>query len=119
MDLKENLQRISLDKKQLILPENLRKDVQIAGIKGEYGFKYKDRLEYIQSSGTQYIDVGANCNNTVGFEIDFALANLTDLGAVCGARSSGISNRFALIQYNSVFHMMVGSDGIWNIRFRY
>ena len=72
-------------------------------------------VEYIQSSGTQYIDTGLK--GQLDFEIDFQALNASDTNGDAyyfGQRQNGSTIRFALIKYNDNFHLMTGSNGMWN-----
>lgn len=59
------------------------------------------QLEWIQSTGTQYIDSGVNASNSVGFEIDFettSAISATGFGTIFGCINSG-TNRYNLGTY--------------------
>ena len=64
------------------------------------------QVEYIKSSGTQYVDTGVSANQNIGFEIDFATDNAVSTsgyGTIFGALESA-SNRFALSTYPDAQH---------------
>lgn len=70
-------------------------------------------LEYIQSSGTQYINTEVYSASPLGFEIDFQLTSTASSKAYFGYRTSGTTGRFSLANYDG-FHMMIGNGNIWN-----
>lgn len=73
------------------------------------------QVEYIQSSGTQYIDTWISANQYLSFEADFAALWSTQDTNLFGARSGSTTNRFWLTIYNNLFHFMVGNTGTWNV----
>lgn len=79
------------------------------GLPSEY-----QKVEYIQSSGTQYIDTWISANQYLSFEIDFTALWSTQDTNLFGARTGSTSNRFWLTIYNNLFHFMVGNTGTWN-----
>ena len=75
--LNDNLTEILRQKNAYLLPENLKKDVTCLGVTGTYEGYNKPyiELEYIESTGTQYIDTGYKVNmNTDIVEVE---ANVT------------------------------------------
>ena len=59
------------------------------------------RLEYIQSSGTQYIDTGVAANGNTGFAVDFSTTSAVSTsgyGSILGCLNSG-SNRYGISTY--------------------
>ena len=63
------------------------------------------RLQYIQSSGTQYINTGVN--NINGVEIQFQYLAYKQNASAFGARNSdGSDSRFGLTLYDGCFHIM-------------
>ncbi len=66
-------------------------DVQPTKVPSEY-----QEVEYIESSGTQYIDTGMNLNQNNG--VEFKISNITYGNAkLFGSRSSASSNNFSII----------------------
>ena len=64
------------------------------------------RVEYIESTGTQYIDTGIIPNQDTGFDIDFLTKNdltATDakFGSIMGARLASASREFQLTTYST------------------
>lgn len=64
------------------------------------------QVEYIESTGTQWIDTGVGGSNNAYFEIDFLTKNVvgpsnTDYGTILGAFSGSTSTRFNLGTWNS------------------
>lgn len=54
------------------------------------------RLDYIQSSGTQFADTGVNVKSTSGFYVDFALLSASGThGIIGGFTYGGYNNNFA------------------------
>ena len=73
------------------------------------------KLEYIESSRTQFIDTGVSTGVNVGFEIDFQVMDTRREDAYFGARNSGVSpSRYGCLNYNGGFHMMLSGNSIWN-----
>lgn len=64
------------------------------------------RLEYIESSGTQYIDTGVSAKTGIESTIEFAYAKVPSDAAMLGARKSG--NRFYLVHYYGSFTIGYG-----------
>lgn len=59
-------------------------------------------LEYIESTGTQYIDTGIVPDNSLSFECKFNASNTSDgYGNVFGARDDSASNEYQLGLYNN------------------
>lgn len=64
------------------------------------------QVEYIESTGTQWIDTGVGGSNNAYFEIDFLTKNVvgpssTDFGTILGAFSGSTSTRLNLGTWNS------------------
>ena len=62
------------------------------------------QLDYIQSTGTQYIDTGVQATQTTGFEIDFLTKNdfsTSTYGSIFGARQASINKELQLSTYTS------------------
>ena len=78
-----------------------------AGLPSEY-----QRVEYLQSTGSQYIDTGVSGSTPTGFEIDFQLVSTS--GSFFGYRTGSTSGRFGCMNWSSRFHMMMSSGDIWN-----
>ena len=76
-----------------------------------------DSVDYIQSTGTQFINTGIPTSNDVEFDFDFQLTNLSnDKGVIGSRRSGGGSNeRHSLMQYDNKFHFMIGNTAVWNM----
>lgn len=73
------------------------------------------KLEYIESSRTQFIDTGVSTGVNIGFEIDFQVMDTRREDAYFGARNSGVSpSRYGCLNYNGGFHMMLSGNSIWN-----
>ena len=71
---------------------------------GEVIIKYTE-LEYIESTGTQYIDTGVN--NINGVEIQFQYSAYKENASAFGARNGDASDsRFGLTLYDGCFHIM-------------
>ena len=79
---------------------------------GTFGYKMQNenpyerlytKLEYIESTGTQYIDTGIIANENTGFEIRFKtnndLNNIT-YGSIFGARESSAKNELQISTYS-------------------
>ena len=71
------------------------------------------QVEYIASTGTQYINTGIK--GSCEFDLDFQpTANDADGTYYFGQRQNGSTIRFALMKYNSGFHFMTGANDMWN-----
>lgn len=85
-------------------------NVQSRSIKTEFVFSWYQRVEYIQSSWSQYIDTWISANQYLSFEAEFtALWTITD-SPLFWARTGSTTGRFWLIVYNAHFLMI-----IWNV----
>jgi hypothetical protein len=60
-------------------------------------------LEYIQSSGTQYIDTGRKLTQDSDITIDFKLINNNKSVGIFGSRESAAKNNLALFKDGSIF----------------
>lgn len=67
------------------------------------------RLEYIQSSGTQYIDTGfkPNQDTRIVCETEFKITSATEW--LFGARQASNSNQFGFLKWNSAYRFDYGS----------
>ena len=71
---------------------------------------YDAEVEYLQSSGTQYIDTGVKKTSGTTIDCTFSLAS-TSTKAVFGARTGAAnSDRLALFAFNSNFRFDAGSQ---------
>lgn len=67
-----------------------------------YAFDYWEldgftRLEYIESTGTQYIDLGVNCTRNIEFELDVAFTEITgSTKTIIGATTNGNQSMIAV-----------------------
>lgn len=85
-----------------------------------------EKLDYIESTGTQYIDTGVIANQNTGFDIDYISYNKTnnitgEFGTLFGARKNYKDSGFQLTTYNEanlLGHFLFGTDTIAsNIRY--
>ena len=83
--------------------------VQNKNIKTDYTFAWYQKVEYIQSSWTQYINTWISANQYLSFEADFQPLWTTNENTMFWARVGSWTNRFWLMIYSWKFHMMVGS----------
>ena len=69
------------------------------------------RLEYIQSSGTQYVNTGVVVSKNLEIKLRFMLTSTTGFGIVgyMQSTSSG-TNRFAVFQYGGAWYFDFGND---------
>lgn len=66
-------------------------------------------LEYIESSGTQYVDTGVPVRSTSGFKVDFAaLSTQGTIGLIGGFNYGGYNHNFSLI--SGQWSTMYGSN---------
>lgn len=72
-------------------------------------FAWYQRVEYIQSSWTQYINTWISANQYLSFEADFQAFWTTNDSVMFWARTWSWTNRFWLMIYSQKFHMMVGN----------
>lgn len=99
--LEEKLRRILSEKKEKIVPENIKEGVEIFGVVGNYGkgipteTEYT-KLSYIESTGTQYIETFAYPDRFMDIDIKYRRTSNLDYGweAPFGCREHG---------YNFVF----------------
>lgn len=61
------------------------------------------QVEYIQSTGTQYIDTGFKPNQNTGVTIDFQLNSVSDWQCIYGARTGNNTKTYALWHSGSAF----------------
>lgn len=66
-------------------------------------------VEYIESTGSQYINTWVSANQYLSFEADFQALWTTNETTLFGARSGSWTNRFWLMIYGWKFNMMVGN----------
>jgi len=83
--------------------------VQNSNITTDFLFAWYKRVEYIQSSWTQYINTWISANQYLSFEADFQAMWTTNEQTLFWARTWSSTNRFWLMIYSWKFHMMV-----WN-----
>ena len=72
-------------------------------VQGRVPQEYEE-VEYIQSTGTQYIDTGIVGNENTGFDITFSTSNslgTTDFGAIFGARKKSSENEIQLTTFHA------------------
>ena len=72
-------------------------------------FAWYQRVEYIQSSWTQYINTWISANQYLSFEADFQALWTTNDSVMFWVRTWSWTNRFWLMIYGQKFHMMVGN----------
>lgn len=69
------------------------------------------RLEYIESTGTQYVNTGVLVSKNLEIKLKFMLTSITNHGIVgyMQSASSG-TNRFAVFQYGGAWYLDFGND---------
>ncbi|MCQ2581297.1 MAG: hypothetical protein MJ164_03985 [Alphaproteobacteria bacterium] len=67
-------------------------------------------LEYIESTGTQYIDTGIIGKTGISAEAKFILTSLTATSALLGNRSSSESRFWVILQFNQKWDVTIGAD---------
>lgn len=67
-------------------------------------------LEYIQSSGTQYINTGINMTADTDFDIEFEITSRSTVMGIIGIRDTGTSNGFMLYSDNTQFIFMLNTS---------
>lgn len=74
-------------------------------------------LEYIESTGTQYIDTGYNPTNNTNFILEADILNSNNTGAIhiCSANTSSIYYALRLSDNFSTYQTRYGSGGLQNI----
>ena len=76
------------------------------------------QLEYIQSSGTQYIDVGfkPNQDTRITASVIWPLSGASRSNYLCGARQSGSSKKYAINGYGGKYESHYGTNTVsaWN-----
>ena len=84
------------------------------------------KLEYIESTGTQYIDTGVVANQNTGFDIDFIAFNKInnttgEFGTIFGSRETYHDRGYQLTTYNNTTllgHFLFGTNSLAaNIRY--
>ena len=69
------------------------------------------RLEYIQSTGTQYVNTGVLVSKNLEIKLKFMLTSITNHGIVGYMQSvSSGTNRFAVYQYGGAWYFDFGND---------
>ena len=61
------------------------------------------RLEYIQSSGTQYIDTGFKPNQDTGITIDFQLTSVSSWQCIVGAANNSSNTDSCSIWHSGTY----------------
>lgn len=69
------------------------------------GRPYTHKIEYLQSSGTQYIDTGIAPDDNTHFKVDVAISNSGDIQFGCY-----YNQRFHLGKYSGKFHFGIGGQ---------
>ena len=91
---------------------------RVIGVDGSFE-RYYTRVDYIESTGTQYIDTGVIANQNTGFDIDFITYNKIDKGSIYGsgtifgARKTYRDSGFQLTTYNNASllgHFLFGTN---------
>ena len=80
------------------------KDIQLNDVLIKNGYK---KLEYIESTGTQYINTGVIANQDTGFDIIFLTKNLisrnpSEYGSVFGAREASKKRELQLTTFSNI-----------------
>ena len=97
--LTENTKYVAYNEPYGTLPTPTKEGYRFVGWAEQY-----QQLEYIESTGTQYIDTGLIANQDTGFEIDFTTNNAlstSEFGSIFGARTSSKNNEYQLTTYSS------------------
>lgn len=97
--LTDNTKYVSYNEPYGTLPTPTKEGYRFVGWAEQY-----QQLEYIESTGTQYIDTGLIANQDTGFEIDFTTNNAlstSEFGSIFGARTSSKNNEYQLTTYSS------------------
>lgn len=99
---------------------------RVINVDGNFA-NYYTNLEYIESTGTQYIDTGVIANQDTGFDIDFisyneiAKGTAYGSGTIFGARKTYRDSGFQLTTFNEtnlLGHFLFGTNNtITNIRY--
>lgn len=79
-------------------------------IKKEYDIlpnEYQE-VNYIESSGTQYIDTGITPNSDTGFKVRMSVSNVTSDTYVFGCRKSTANDRFVIGAYSGYIYLGYG-----------
>ena len=90
---------------------------RVIGVDGSFE-RYYTRVDYIESTGTQYIDTGVIANRNTGFDIDFISYNKIskisgEYGTLFGARKTYRDSGFQLTTYNNASllgHFLFGTN---------
>lgn len=69
------------------------------------------RLEYIESTGSQYIDTGIVPDNNTSVTLDIDIVNADNWGPIFGSRDANVTNEFCMFAHNPT---SVYQDGYGN-----
>lgn len=97
--LTDNTKYVAYNEPYGTLPTPTKEGYSFVGWAEQY-----QQLEYIESTGTQYIDTGLIANQDTGFEIDFTTNNAlstSGYGSIFGARTSSQNNEYQLTTYSA------------------
>ena len=104
---------------------NTTTERRVINVDGNFA-NYYVNLEYIESTGTQYIAPGVKANQNTGFDIDFIsydrISYVTgEFGTIFGARTDYRTNGYQLTTYNNTTlqgHFLFGTNETYqNIRY--
>ena len=104
---------------------NTTTERRVINVDGNFA-NYYVNLEYIESTGTQYIDTGVKANQNTGFDIDFISYDRIsyasgEFGTIFGARTDYRTNGYQLTTYNNTTlsgHFLFGTNETYqNIRY--
>ena len=65
------------------------------------------QVEYIESSGTQYIDTGVTAKTGVSAEVEFEYTTVTSTNTILGVKTTDV--RFYMPHYSSAFYTGYGA----------
>lgn len=69
-------------------------------------------VEYIESSGTQYVDTGVVPNHNTAVMLDIDIVNADNWGPIFGSRDANVTNEFCMFAHNPT---SVYQDGYGNV----
>lgn len=70
------------------------------------------QLEYIESTGTQYVDTGVVPNHNTAVMLDIDIVNADNWGPIFGSRDANVTNEFCMFAHNPT---SVYQDGYGNV----
>ena len=100
--LEKNLNLIKDVIQTILIPENINKGITIFGVEGSYINTNYTELEYIESSGTQYIDTNIPMSNVSKLVYDLKMTDITTLQNLTGRWSEDLDTIYCFWSANAL-----------------